>query len=93
MCIRDRVGDTGVRSIESVTMNGADVGLFTLVLVKPLAQLQWRGTDAPVEVDYFLDFAQAPRIVDDAYLSFLVCPGNSISSGVAIQGDITTVWN
>ena len=85
-------GDTGVRSIESVTMNGADVGLFALVLVKPLAQLSLRGIDAPVEVDYLLDFGQLPRIVDDAYLNFLACPAGSLAA-TALHGDLTVVWN
>lgn len=85
-------GDTGVRSIESVTMLGADVGLFALVLVKPLAQLSLRGIDAPVEVDYFLDFGQLPRIVDDAYLNFLCCPAGSLAA-TALHGDLTVVWN
>jgi hypothetical protein len=87
-----QAGDTGVRSIESVTMLGADVGLFTLVLVKPLAQMQIRGIDAPVEVDYFQHFGQAPAIADDAFLNFICCPSGSLS-GVPIHGDITTVWS
>jgi len=87
-----QAGDTGVRSIESVTMNGADVGLFALVLVKPLAQLSLRGIDAPVEVNYLLDFGQLPRIVDDAYLNFLACPAGSLAA-TALHGDLTVVWN
>ena len=87
-----QTGDTGVRSIESVTMNGADVGLFTLVLVKPLAQMQIRGIDAPVEVDYMQDFLQAPIIKDDAYLNFICLPNGSIT-GVSIMGDAKFVWN
>jgi hypothetical protein len=85
-------GDTGVRSIQSVTMLGADVGLFTLVLVKPLAQMQIRGTDAPVEVDYLRDFAQCPVVKDDAYLNFIACPFGSFQN-VPIHGDIKLVWN
>jgi hypothetical protein len=85
-------GDTGVRSIESVTMNGADVGLFTLVLVKPIVQLQLRGIDAPVEVDYFLDFAQTPAIENDAYLNMLACPSGTLAA-TALHGDITVAWN
>ena len=51
-----QVGDTGVRSVESVTIQTlGDVGLFTLVLVKPLADVCLRGIDAPSEVDYFRD--------------------------------------
>lgn len=87
-----QTGDTGVRSIESVTMAGADVGLFALVLVKPLAQLQLRGIDAPVEVNYFTDFGQLPTIVDDAYLNFLACPSGSLAA-TPLHGDITVVWN
>ena len=85
-------GDTGVRSIESVTCNGADVGLFTLVLVKPLAQLSIRGIDAPVELDFLRDFPAMPQIQDDAYLSFLCCPSGSLAA-TAIHGDITVAWN
>lgn len=85
-------GDTGVRSIQSVTMLGADVGLFTLVLVKPTAQLQLRGIDAPVEVDYFGDFGQCPTIADDAYLNMICCPAGSLAA-TALHGTIETTWN
>lgn len=88
-----QVGDTGVRSIESVQMiSGPDVGLFALVLVKPLAQAMIRGINAPVEVNYFTDFGQLPQIVDDAYLNFIVCPQGSLAAS-AIHGDLTTVWS
>jgi hypothetical protein len=87
-----QAGDTGVRSIESVTMLGADVGLFTLVLVKPLAQMSIVGIDAPVEVDYFKDFAQCPVVGDNAYLNFICCPAGSLAS-VPIHGDIKLIWN
>jgi len=85
-------GDTGVRSIESVTMNGVDVGLFSLVLVKPLADAMIRGVDAPVEVDFFLDKKEMPIIEDDAYLSFLIMPSGSVT-GVPILGTIKTIFN
>jgi len=87
------VGDTGVRSIESVQMiSGPDVGLFALVLVKPLAQAMIRGIDAPVEVNYFTDFAQLPVIADDAYLNLIACPQGTLAA-TAIHGDLTTVWS
>ncbi len=88
-----QAGDTGVRSIQSVAMvSGVDVGLFALVLVKPLAQAQIRGIDAPVEVNYFTDFGQLPVIADDAYLNLLACPQGTLAA-TAIHGDITTVWS
>lgn len=85
-------GDTGVRAIESVTMNGADVGLFTIILVKPLAQTQIRGIDAPVEKDYLLESGSLPEIKDDAYLSWICLPQGSLAA-TPIHGTIKVIWN
>jgi hypothetical protein len=86
-------GDTGVTSIQSVTVNGSgDTGLFSLVLVKPLCQFSVRGIDAPTEVDYLRDFPVMPIIQDDAYLSFLCLPQGSLS-GVQTIGTIKTTFN
>jgi len=87
-----QAGDSGVRSIESVQMNGADTGFFSLVLVKPLAETQIRGIDAPVEKDYLLHDAQLPRIYDDAFLGFLCLPNGSLAASV-ITGTLKVVWN
>jgi len=85
-------GDSGVRSIQSVTFTGTtDVGLITLVLVKPLAQMSIRGIDAPVEVEYLVDFGNMPEIKDDAYLNFICHPGGTLSAA-PIHGLIETVW-
>jgi len=88
-----QTGDTGVRSIEAIQCTaGTDVGLFTLVLVKPLASISLREITAPVEKDFYLDERNLPIIVDDAYLNFIVCPTGSLS-GAALNGIIETVWN
>lgn len=85
-------GDRGVRSIEAVRCTaGTDVGLFTMVLVKPLASISLREITAPVEKDFFLDEKNLPVIVDDAYLNFITCPMGSLSSA-ALNGIIETVW-
>lgn len=84
-------GDSGVRSIEGLTMTGSDVGLMTLVLVKPIAQLSLLGIDAPVEVDYLKDFSHLPEIQDNAYLNLICCPNGSLS-GVSFHGEISTSW-
>lgn len=89
-----QAGDTGVRSIEAVQCTaGTDVGLFTLVLVQPLAELTVREITAPTEVDFFvMSGAKLPAVVDDAYLNFITCPNGSIT-GVQLNGDATFVWN
>jgi hypothetical protein len=85
-------GDTGVRSIESVTMLGVDVGLFSLILVKPLARTQIREQTAPVEKDYLISGSDVPEIKDDAYLSFLTCPRGSLNN-VTLFGDLKVIYN
>jgi hypothetical protein len=82
-------GDTGVRSIESVTMLGADVGLFTLVLVKPLFTTQLLEQTAPTEESLFVEKGSIPSVSDDAYLNLIAMPNGSLS-GVSLFGMIQT---
>ena len=85
-------GDTGVRSVESVTIGGVgDVGLFALVLVKPLATFSLRGIDAATEIDFLTDMNSMPEIKDDAYLNFVSLPIGSLS-GAPIHVIIETTW-
>lgn len=85
-------GDTGVRSIESVTMLGADVGLFSLVMVKPLATTVLLDVNAPTERDFLIQSGNLPEIKDDAFLN-LVCIPNASLSGVGILADMKVVWS
>lgn len=85
-------GDNGVRSIESVTMLGGDVGLFALVLVKPLMITSINEATAPYEKDVLLIGGEIPRIYDDAFLGFLAQPIGGLSA-TNIMGDIKVVWD
>jgi hypothetical protein len=88
-----QIGDSGVRTVESVTIGGVgDVGLFALALVKPLASIALRGIDAPTEIDYLTDMASMPEIEDDAYLNFLALPNGTLS-GAPIIGVLETTWS
>ena len=84
-------GDSGVRSIDSVFMIDADVGLMTFILVKPLGTSVIREITAPVEKDYFMEAGVIPRIYDDAYLSFICLPQGTLAA-TALMGDIKTIW-
>lgn len=87
-----QAGDSGVRSVESVTIGGiGDVGLFALVLVKPLASFSLYGIDAPTEMDYWQEAASMPEIKDDAYLNLIALPNGSLS-GAPIHGVIETTF-
>lgn len=89
-----QAGDKGVRSIEAVQCTaGTDVGLFTLVLVKPLGQLLIRGQDAPTEVDFYLDRGGVlPVIEDDAYINMICLPVGTLASRPTV-GLATFTWD
>lgn len=85
--------DTGVQLIEGVTFLGAgDVGLITLVLVKPLAYHCIQEITAPSERDFAIDFPSMPRIYDDAYLNLICHPVGTLASA-QITGLAEFVWN
>lgn len=86
-------GDTGVRLIEGVTFLAAgDVGLITLVLVKPIANHYLHDITAPAERDFAIDFPSLPRVYDDAYLNFICHPVGTLASA-QITGLMEFVWN
>ena len=86
-------GGSGVRRVQCVTFtSGTDVGLFALVLVRPLITSVLLEQTAPTEVECVSMQAQLPRIYDDAFLNLIVLPQGSLS-GVAFHGEIETVWN
>jgi len=84
-------GDTGIRSIESVTMLGADTGLFSLILVKPIAEIVINNSAAPFEKDFLMHEGSLPIIKDDAFLGFI---GNSSNSSVPTYGGyMQVIWD
>jgi len=86
-----QAGDTGVRSIQSVTMNNVDVGLFSLILVKPLAQTIIKEITTPMEKDYLIHSSDLPRVYDDAFLSAVCLPQGTLAA-TGIIGDIKVIW-
>lgn len=88
-----QAGDSGVRSVEGITIGGAgDVGLMTIVLVKPLVNLALRETTAAVEVDFLTDTSRMVRVYDDAYLNFVARTMGSVT-GASIFGDAEFIWS
>jgi len=85
-------GDSGVRSIQSVTFLSGDVGLISLVLVKPLASHSIYDITAPVEADFLIDRSILPIIKDDAYLNMIVHPSGTLAAA-PLNGEIQTFWS
>lgn len=92
-----QAGDTGIQAIESVTWLTSDVGLITLVLVKPLATIALEPISnsiySPKEVDFAIQNAGTmPVIPDDAYLNLICLPTGTLSGG-QLYGTIETIWS
>ncbi len=84
-------GDTGIRSVQSITFASSNGGISALVLCKPLATMTLRENTAAVERDFFIDFPSMPRIQDGAYLNFLALPALNINNATFI-GLADFVW-
>lgn len=85
-------GDTGVKLIESVTMTNVDTGIFSLIIVKPLAQTTFREVTVPYEKDFLVPTTDFVKIEDNAFLNFLTLPLGTLAATV-LRGDIKVIWN
>lgn len=84
--------DTGVRSVEVVTTTGTDVGLFAIVLVKPLFSSSLYDATAPHEWNMVKDRGMIPIEVQDGAVINFIMNGNSSMLNALIMGMIRTVW-
>ncbi len=97
-------GDTGVQSIESVTMSVAGGGLMALVIVQPLltahVQQECRRTTTGNLESYgaasefsSLIHHQPPQIIDGAVLGILGCGFSGSLASSTLVGILETIWN
>lgn len=86
-----QAGDSGVRSIESVTMLDVDVGLMSIILVKPLTQTCFREITVPYEKDFLIPTSDLIRIYNNAFLNFLCLPLGSLAA-TSLRGDLKVIW-
>jgi len=85
-------GDSGISYPTGVEIFGAgDVGVLSLVMVKPLASFNIYEITAPCMWDFLLHKKELPVVRDDAYLNLAALPVGTLAS-TSIIGDITTIW-
>lgn len=84
-------GDTGVRSIISVTFDTPPGGLLNMVLVKPLVDLSARELNNPVE---FVGGRDRPliEIADGAYLN-LIFRTTGTATSATLTGTANFLWS
>lgn len=87
-----QAGDTGVRSVQSITFTVANGGLMALVLVKPLRSITIRDVNAPTEKESIREIPDTPRIFDGAYLNLIGMTATGSIAGGMIAGYAEFVW-
>lgn len=81
-----QAGDTGVRSIDNVTITGSATGNINLVLVRPLAWLPIQTANVWCERDYSVEILNMDRLFEYACLSMMWLP--SAAATATFTGEI-----
>ena len=85
-------GDSGIRSIESLTFEAPNGGILALVLVADLGIHTIRESVTPAEKDFFIEQGLGmPVIQDGAYIGFIGSSDVSMASQV-FYGSMQSIW-
>lgn len=85
-------GDTGIRSIQTVTMSAATTGTFAMVLARPLATITLSVAGLMTEKDLLNQIPSLPEIKDGACLTWLWGAGAATATATTFAGGIEVVW-
>lgn len=86
-------GDTGVRSVQSITISAASgAGTAALVLCKPLLQIPITTASVLAERDMVNMIPSMPRVVDGACLTWLYFAGAATAASTSLYGSVEFGW-
>lgn len=87
-------GDTGIKSIESVTITTphATTGTMAAVICQPLVEIPLTTANVPVVMDFLTAVPSLPQIQDGACLNLLYQPSGAAANGSIISGSLDFVW-
>jgi hypothetical protein len=85
-------GDSGIRSIQSITMSAGIGGLATFVICNPLASIPLFTNITQTEKTFFSRTGRAPQIENGAFLHFLGCINSTSVSFSTFRSSLTFVW-
>lgn len=85
-------GDTGVQSVQTVTMSIANTGTFALCLARPLLSLPITTATVAAERDLVNQLPSLPRVYDGACLTWLFFPGAATAASTNYYGSVETAW-
>lgn len=87
-----QLGNAGIRRITRVNMLTASGGLFTIVLVRPLATSTMREASTEREIEFLTQLPGPPRVFDGAYLNMIIQPTATLAGGV-MTGKLDFPWS
>lgn len=85
-------GDSGMRSVQTVTMSAANTGTFALCLAKPIASITLGVNALYHEKDFVNQFPSMPEIKDGACLVWLHTAGAATAASSTFFGHLEGVW-
>lgn len=86
-------GDTGVRSVQSITISAASLGgTAALVLARPLATIPITAAGVLTERDLLNQLPSLPQVQDGSCLTWLYFPNAATAANSLISGHVETVW-
>lgn len=86
-------GDTGIRSVQSITLSAASgAGTAALLLYRPITQIPLAVASLMGEKDFANQFPAFNRIPDDACLGFILGAGAAVAASTQFAGSFETVW-
>ena len=92
-CLPLATGDTGVQSVQSVTMSAASgAGVAALVLARPIFTIPLTTVSVASERDFVNQLPSLPQIKDDACLTWLYFAGSATAAATNFYGSIECGW-
>ena len=85
-------GDTGVRSVQTVTFSATNTGTGALCIARPLAQITLSVAGLMTEKDLLNQIPSLPIIKDGACLVWLYGAGAATAASTTFAGGIEVVW-
>ena len=85
-------GDTGVRSVQTLTFSAANTGTGALCIARPLAQITLSVAGLMTEKDLLNQIPSLPVIKDGACLVWLYGAGAATAASTTLAGGIEVVW-